>query len=38
MFDGMVVRFNAVGNSARLRRVLDDVGARAQVGLSMEKF
>ena len=38
MIDGMVVRINTLGNAARLRHVLDEVGARALVKLTMEMF
>jgi len=38
MFDGMVVRFNTLGNGARLQRVLDEVGTTGRVRFTMEMF
>ena len=38
MFDGLIVRFNTLGNADRLRRVLDAVGERAGVAFTVELF
>ena len=38
MFDGLIVRFDSLGNDDKLRDVLTKVGEKANVSFTCEKF